>query len=237
MFNSNKKQHFMVRTRAYPRFPEIVGKILYIRDVDDKFITFSFTEDCVPQKDVYNIPADINDDGWYDVTDLVLRANAIIRPAYSSCVFMNDSASKYRNHLGLELQPLTLANAVNKVCILGDATPRGITFLKQAYFVAVYDKNGYILAYSGYCQPAQWWTKPKIQQKILNLNGTNRSFFPAAQIVGACNAAYTEDTTTANKLVSTLNDRVASVSTDTNAGADIFSSDLKRMRLGATPAV
>lgn len=231
MLKDTDVNKFFVRIKELNIFPDVEGKVIYIREVTQAGFKLSLTDDCRPLEKVYQLPPEANDSGWYDVTSLIMAANMLILPKYEKCVFDSQVAVEYRNVAVEGLEPLDEAAAVGQLCLLGAVNGRAISFMRQAYYVASVDDNGYILAYSGFCQPLDEWKKPVLKQKILRLVGTNRHLFPAKPIVDACNLAYHEDSDRASHYAAQIKEAAAASSTDTNAGTEVFTSSISRMQL------
>lgn len=231
MLNINARGKFVIRTQNCPEAPNIVGKILFIRDITRDKIVFSLTDDCRPLDQLYQLSAESNDDGWYDITVLIFKANAVIKPKAGKCLYTSDAAQQYRNYLGLNPKPVLLPQAVGKICILGENTGHGVSFLKQGYYIAAYDDNGYILAYAGYCQPSSNYDTPAIQQRVLNLNNTNRKLYLASDVVGPCNAALEEDTAKSAEYSRKMEEITNMDLANSNVSADLFGSQLNKLSL------
>lgn len=231
MLKANAVGTFHVRIKEFPAFPDIEGKILYIRDVTPNGLNVSFTDDCRPQDAVYQLPPEANDNGWYDITSMIMEANTAIMPRYDKCAFTNDVAISYRNHLDAVPKPLDENSAVGHICMLGTVGNRTVTFSKQAYYVVACDDQGYLLVYSGFCQPLEEWEKPSLQQRVLRLAGTARKLYPADTIVKACNDAYSEDFDKAQSYATTIREVASACSTDTDVGAEVFSAGISKLRL------
>lgn len=229
MLNISDVGKFYVRTKELPIFPETEGQIVMIKEVSHNGIRFNFTDDCRPIGSTYQLPPEANDNGWYDITQLILMANSTILPKYSDCVFNNDVAMNYRNFIDINIHPVDERSAEGMLCLLGNTNGKNLTFTKQAYYIVSSDENGYILAYSGFCQPLESWEKPKIQQRVLKLTGTNRKLFSARAVVEACNAAYAEDFELANKYAAEISDAVCASSAEAGVGKNIFNSGIARM--------
>ena len=231
MLNVNDAGKFYVRIKEFPAFPEIEGQIVMIKEVSDEGIRLNFTDDCRPVGNTYQLPPAANDNGWYDVTQLIMLANSTILPKYSACAFINDVAMNYRNFIDVNVRPIDEQSAAGMLCLLGNVNGKTLTFTKQAYYVVSSDENGYILAYSGFCQPLESWEKPKIQQRVLRLTGTTRKLFPAKTIVDACNAAYYEDFKLANKYTTEISDAACASSAETGVSKEVFTSGVAKMNV------
>lgn len=231
MLDQTAKGKFFVRIKELPCFPSAEGQVVYIWEVNQSGIQLSMTDDCRPDSKKYQLPPTANDAGWYDVTALIMAANSLILPKYDRCVFSSDIAMNYRNAIVDNAKPIDETEAVGKLCLLGSVNGRSVNFSKQAYYIVNVDNGGYILAYSGFCQPLEEWEKPVMQQRILRLIGTSRRLFLAEPIVSACNAAYEEDSLKANKYAETIRETVSAASTDTDVGSSVFGSQLSKMRL------
>lgn len=231
MLNIQAAGNFFVRIKEYTPFPDIEGKVVFVRDVSTNGIQFSFTDDCKPSDKVYQLPPDANDNGWYNVTPMIMTANMAILPKYDKCVFTNEVAMSYRNHLDKIPSPVDESQASGGIYLLGSTSNRVVTFSKQAYYIVACDDQGYILAYSGFCQPLEEWEKPNLQQRVLRLVGTGRKLYPASAIVNACNTAYEEDFNQAQTFAHTITETASVCSTDTDIGNEVFSSGLSKLRL------
>lgn len=209
---------FIVRTRALPWLRVLSGEICYVEAVSGSELHLRITKDCVPSGDVYAVPQQADDDGWYDVSDLVLDANACIRPSGNDVEFPAPVASNYRNFLGLgnSVKPLSNQEAVGKVCLLGEGTGSNIAFAKSGVYVVSADDNGFVIGYQGYCDSS---VRDNVSLRILNLMGTNRKFYPAGDIVNACAVAYREDCMLADKYTRNLLDASVVSSSDSSISA------------------
>lgn len=231
MLSSLDVGSFFVRIKEYMPFPDIEGKVIYLRGVSSDRVEISFTDDCKPMDKVYALPLDVNDNGWYNVTPMIMMANMCILPKYDKCVFDNEVAMNYRNHLDRIPKPVDESQASNGIYLLGSSNNRVISFSKQAYYIVSSDVQGYILAYSGFCQPLEEWEKPKLQQRVLRLVGTSRKLYPAEPIVNACNQAYHADFEQAMSYANTIRDTVAASSVGDNAASEIFTRGINRLKL------
>lgn len=231
MLNIDSGGKFFVRIKEYPAFPDVEGQIVYIRSVSRDGLEISFTDDCRPMNKVYQLPAVANDNGWYDITSLILKANTVILPKYSKCVFASNIASGYRNFLDKIPAPYEERDSIGRLCFLGTMNGRNVKFSKMAYYIVAIDDNGYILAYAGFCQFLDEWERPQILQRILRIVGTNRKMFPAEFIVNACNKAYEEDTSRAQDYAKTIQDTVAASSVDTDVNSTVYHSGISKLQL------
>lgn len=231
MLTANSVGRFCVRIKELPVFPELEGQIVYIRKCDSTGLQLSLSENCKPMERVYSLPVEAVDNGWYDVTSLIMAANTVILPKYEKCVFTSEVASNYRNFLEIAAQPVDEHRAAGSLCLLGTVSNRSVTYSKQAYYVVASDENGYILTYSGFCQPLESWEKPKIAQRILRLMGTSRRLFLAEPIVSACNRAYAEDFDLATNFAKVIREAVAAASTDGDIGRQLATSGMAHMQL------
>lgn len=186
---------FIVRTKGLPWLRVLSGEICYVESTGDGEIHLRITQDCVPKGDIYSVPSQADDGFWYDVSDLVLDANSCIAPSVDTLAFPAAVTANYRNFLGLGsvVSPLSNEDAVGKICMLGEATPAGVVFAKNGFYVISCDEEGYVIGYQGYCDYCAPDDKRLLSLRILNLNGTNRRFYPADSIVNACITAYNED--------------------------------------------
>lgn len=217
MLNVKDVNRYFLRVAKLPANSDLVGQVIYLRHVAQNGIIVSLTDDCRPEPQLITLPEQANDNGWYDVTELVLDANCAITPRYDMCAFFNDTASQYRNHLeGTEALRLCEGRqAIGKLCFIGRQNNGHLEFSKTAYFVVSLDEHGFYIVYSGFCEPRKKNTPPTIIQRVLHLEGTGQAFFEAAPIVSTCNAAYAGDVKLRDSYVSAMNDRVASSSTRT----------------------
>ena len=218
-----EKDRYYLRTHPCPDYPSIEGVAVYMRSFDANEIKFSFTDDCKPLDQVCSISSKWADNGWYDVTDLVLQANMTIPPKYSKCVFDSNVALAYRNYADIDVKPLDDSSAVGRLCVIGNFDGHKLSFSKQAYFIAGIDNNGFIIAYSGFCQPLEEWQKPKIQQKFLRLVGAPRKLFLADNIVETCNGLYAADVAALEQYKVKIEDSVAATSTESSIGRSVQS--------------
>ena len=234
MLNVKDKGNFYVRIQEYAPFPEIEGRICLLRDINAEGLIISFmaNEGCIPGDGKFNLPSDVNDNGWYNITNMMLAANVAITPRYDNCVFDNDTALNYRNYLDSVHRPLDDMQAKGKICLLGTPNGRVMSFSKQAYYVIDIDEQGYALVYAGFCQPLEEWEKPKLSLRVLRLVGTGKKFYEAAPIVAACNGAYHEDMGTAQNFVAVVKETASTCSTETNIGEEVFSRGISKLRLG-----
>lgn len=209
---------FIVRTRSLPWLRVLSGEICYIEASNAEEIHVRVTRDCVPSGDVYAVPQQADDDGWYDVSDLVLDANACIRPSGSDVKFPAPVAANYRNFLGLgnTVEPLSNREAIGRVCLLGEGNGASVAFAKSGVFVVSADDNGFVIGYQGYCEHSN---SENVSLRILNLTGTNRRFYPASDIVNACSVAYSEDCMLAEKYTRNLIDEAIISSSDSSIAA------------------
>lgn len=231
MLDCSTNGRFFVRIKELSVCPELEGKIVYIRNVTVDGVQLSLTDDCRPQSKTYQLPPESNDTGWYDVTDLVMAANTVILPKYSKCCFVSEVAQSYRNYVECDIIVLDEQQAIGHLCFIGTVTQRSATFSKQAYYIVASDKNGYILAYSGFCRAINEWEKPVFTQKILRLIGTPRKLYKAEPIVEAANVAFESDLASAEIFVQNIKETVAASSAESSVGKTVFSSGLQRLQL------
>lgn len=184
---------YVIRTKEISWAKVLSGRIWYVRDVKPKSIVLQATEDCVPKGEMFSLDLNGDDGNWRDVTVLVLEANSAVLPPDNETTYSNDTASSYRNYLGLDnLKPYVGAEAENKLCFLGEVGPDGtIKFSKQGYFVVAYDSGCYI-AYQGFCSFVAVDECRKISLGVYVLP-SNRAFYPAAEVISACEKAFSED--------------------------------------------
>lgn len=225
---------YQVRVRDCPECSDIEGQIVYIRDVTRDGIVFSMTEDCRPLDQQYKLSSASNDNGWHNITDLVMDANLAIMPKYNSCNFASEVAMEYRNFLDPEVltkAQLTDEQAVGKLCLLGTISQRKVSLSKQVYYVVAKDKDGYVLGYSGFCKPVTEWEEPCITQRVLKLSGTGKSFFYAMAVVGACNSAFGEDMESASAYAMAIMDTAIPGHSLKDVSSKAFPDTLSKMSL------
>lgn len=222
MLNVKDVNRYILRVSKLPEHPELVGQVVYLRHVAPNGVVVSMTDDCRPEATLIPLPATANDDGWYDVTELILDANSAITPRYDACMFLNDTACQYRNHVDdpSALHPCEGEKALGRLCFIGRQNGDHLEFSKTAYFVVSKDDRGFYIVYSGFCEPKKHHMPANITQRVLRLNGTGQRFFAAEPIVSTCNAAYEGDLALRDKYVSDMQDRVAASSTATTHAAD-----------------
>lgn len=218
MLNAKQVNRYFLRVSKMPVRSDIVGQVVYLKGVSQKGIAISLTEDCRPKTEVIRLPASLNDNGWYDVTDLVLDANCSISPRYDLCTFLSDTASLYRHHLDDPscIRPLTGKSAVGHLCFLGKIKDGQLVFSNTAYFVVSVDTHGFYITYAGFCKPIDNQDTPMLQQKVLRLEGTGQQFYSANEIVNACNSSYSSDIELKNKYMEELESKVTSTPTPEN---------------------
>ena len=232
MLNLDAVGNFYVRIKECPAFVSVEGKIVYIREVSTEGIQFSFVDNCRPEKEVYALPPEGNDNGWYNITDLIYAANTVILPKYSRCVWESETAMNYRNFITDSMFVVEETDAIGKLCLLGNVKGKTINLLKQVYFVVAVDDNSYMLVYSGFCQPLADWQKPVIQQRVLRIIGTARKLFLAEPIVKACNEAYHEDIEHAEKFITKLREETISSGSESMVGRSSDYSGVHHLKFG-----
>lgn len=202
-YNQIHQGMYVVRTKELAWLRVLSGAICYVDGVAPNEIRVRVTDDCVPKGAVYYVPAQADDDYWYDVSELVMAANSCITPASHTDAFSSAVAANYRNFLGLGdvISPLSLDQAEGRICMLGEQTNSGVVFAKTGFFVVAHDDSGYVIAYQGFCDFKEDDEPRVLNLKVLNLNGTKRAFYPARDIVSACTAAYEEDCEKADEYV------------------------------------
>lgn len=219
MLNVKDMNRYFLRLMKLDACPEISGQVIYLRRISTEGMIISKTDDCRPLPELIPLPATSNDNGWYDATELILAANCAITPRYDLCVFDNDTAKQYRNHIDSEkvLRTYDSREAVGKLCFLGRKSQSGIELSPTAYFVVYTDDQGFSVAYSGFCNPKQkkHGNTHRLTQRILRLEGSGQSFFDAASVVAFCNASYKQDVDLRDKYISAISDKVATTSTST----------------------
>ena len=214
---------FIVRTKELPWLRVLSGEICYVEVATDSTIRVRITQDCVPKGDLYEVPVQANDGCWYDVSELVMDANACIAPASNTCCFKSPVMSTYRNYLelGSKVREYSVNEAVGHVCLLGERSPEGdaVMFTKQGFYVVSSDDNGYAIVYQGYCDYCPPDERRSLSLRILNLNGTRRAFYPANEIVSACANAFEEDCNRAAEYTKIFMEDTIVSSTDSNITA------------------
>lgn len=214
---------FVVRTKELPWLRVLSGEICYIEAVEVGVVRLRVTQDCVPKGDIYEVPGQADDGCWYDVSELVMDANACIVPSSGTCAFPTPVASTYRNYLGLgdRVPELSEDEAVGRVCLLGERSASGdaVAFTKQGFYVVSCDENGYVIVYQGYCDYCPPDEKRMLSLRILNLRGTRRAFYPADEIVSACIQAFDEDCNKASEYTQQYIEDTIVSSADSNLAA------------------
>lgn len=210
------------------------GEILYVAKVENCELYIRKTHNCAPLPEIYRIPTQGDDGKWYDVTPLVIEANSFIPANPSTAEFVSEVAASYRNFLNLDkvVQPLSLEDAVGKVCLLGKyVKEEGKTiFGRNGYQVIAYDDEGYIIGYEGYCDVVDFDQTRNLTLKVLNLKGTGRAFYPAEVIVDACCKAYEEDCKLAEQYRAALIEKSIVASTESSVHRD-FTNNVVELRL------
>lgn len=222
MLNIKDVNRYFVRLTKLPSRPELAGQVIYLRHVATNGIVVSQTDDCRPSPTMIPLPPAANDDGWYDVTELILDANCAITPRQDMCAFLNETASQYRNHVDdpSVLHPCSGRDAAGQLCFLGVEQGGRLELSRTAYFVVSMDEHSFYIVYGGFCEPKKSTEVRKPVQRVLRLEGSGRRFYEAEPIVTACNAAYRGDVARRDKYVADLNDKVAASSTATTHAAD-----------------
>lgn len=219
MLNIDEINRYFLRLLPLPEAPKLSGKVIYLRRVAQEGLILSETEDCRPLPDLIRLSAKSNDDGWYDVTELMLAANCAITPRYDLCVFDNDTSKQYRNHVDEQgvIKVYDSRQAVGKLCFLGRQAQVGTELSATAHFVVATDERGFSVTYSGFCNPKgkkRTMSHPLTQQ-ILRLEGSGKFFVDAHSVVQHCNASYSTDVERKEQFVNAIMDRVATSSTTT----------------------
>lgn len=218
MLNVKDVNRYFLRVTRLNECPEIAGQVIYLRHVSQEGIIISKTDDCRPLPEMLKLSATSNDDGWYDATELILAANCAITPRYDLCIFDNDTAKQYRNHIDnlSVLQQCDSRAAQGKLCFLGRKTAEGYELSTTAYFVVFTDEHGFSIAYSGFCNPKKKRSgHPKLTQRVLRLEGSGQVFYDAWPIVIECNASYKEDVKRKEQFILAIADKVATSSSET----------------------
>ena len=206
---------FYLRIHKCDEAPEIEGAVVYLREITPDGLSISGTEDCRPLDTVIHLSNLMCDNGWQDVTGLIMQANMVILPKYNSCNFESDISLAYRNYINMDVKPINPYNAVGKLCVIGNTEGKRISYSKFAYFIVAVDDNGYIIAYSGFCLPLDNSGAPRTpQQKILRLVGTNRHLYLASEVVSTCNAVYFEDMRSLDTYRTRIEEAIASSSVE-----------------------
>ena len=231
MLNIDSIGSFYVRIKELPIMPEIEGKIVYIHGVDSNNISLSAVNNCNPSDDVHDLDAKYNDNGWYDISSLIFKANIAMLPKYSRCVWENESAVNYRNYMIGSFKTVNEDEAVDNLCMIGKQAGKIVNFSKQVYYVVAADNNGYMLAYAGFCKPLNDWQRPNIVLKVLRIIGTARKLYLAKPIVEACNAAYNEDLGLADNYISSIKES-AKISMPSNISEIEDRTSLKQLSFG-----
>lgn len=187
---------YVVRTKELAWLRVLSGEICLVESVTSTGIRVRITCDCVPCGDYYDVSVQADDGAWYDVSELVLDANACIAPSGRDCEYPAVIAAGYRNYLqlGSKISHLSVKEAVGKICLIGEVTADGSRkFTKTGMYVVSADNAGCVIVYQGYCEHREKGEPRTLTLRVLNLNGTKRQFYPADVIVTACAEAYYED--------------------------------------------
>lgn len=214
---------FIIRTRELGWLRAISGEICYVVEASNGQLRVRVTRDCVPIGDVYEITDSADDGHWYDVSELVMDANACIAPSAETCSFSTAVEVTYRNYIeeSTRIQPLSLESAVGKICLLGEKAKNSnaTVFSKVGFFVISSDDEGYAIVYQGYCDYHEPDERRNLSLRILNLNGTRRNFYSASEIVAACHDAYVDDREIAAKYASRYREETIVSSADSMISA------------------
>lgn len=222
MLNIKDANRYFLRLLALPAAPELAGQVIYLRRVSQDGIILSKTEDCRPMPEVLTLGPNANDDGWYDVTELMLAANCAITPRYDLCIFDCDTSKQYRNHVddSTVIKVYDSRQAVGKLCFLGRKTQQGIELSATAHFVVATDERGFSVTYSGFCNPKskKRGNHHRLTQRVLRLEGSGQFFVDAFSVVTFCNQSHAGDLQRKDQYIQAIKDKVAtSASTTTQA--------------------
>lgn len=214
---------FVIRTRELSWLRVLSGEICYVMRAGVDKIHVSITKDCVPKGDVYEVPSKADDGNWYDVSELVMDANACIVPSPNTCSFSTAVEATYRNYLELgdKVQPLSLDEAIGNICVLGEKSKNGSTtaFSKAGFYVISSDEKGYAIVYQGYCDYYEQDETRDISLRILNLTGTQRAFYPAKEIIPACHEAFLADVDAAQRFEAQYREKTIISAADSDLSA------------------
>lgn len=222
MLNVKDVNRYFLRVTNLGEKPELTGQVIYLRHVAQNGLVVSLTDDCRPLPQLMPLSMAANDNGWYDATELILDANAAITPRYDLCMFDNDTACQYRNHIEdpKALRACQAEKAVGRLCFMGRQVNQHWEFSKTAYYVVSMDGHGFYITYGGFCKPKKKTAPADIVQRVLRLEGTGQLFFEAEPIVTACNKSYRGDIALRDKFKQDMQNRVAASSTATTHTAD-----------------
>lgn len=226
---------YVIRTKELPWARKLTGVICLVESVsDDGALLLRVTEDCVPRGGALKVAPQGDDGCWYDVSDLVMVANSAIAPSSTACEFSSLVESSYRNYIDVgNVYPLSLDDACNTVCLIGEQLEDGRTvFGKTGFYIIDFDANNYVIAYRGFCEHT-CGVERKLSLCILNLCGTTRQFYPADAIVSQCHAAFMEDTQLAGTYRERITNAVSGASTDYGNSVVSSSDAIRHLVLGA----
>lgn len=210
---------YIVRTAELRWAKQLSGVICYVAsEPTAQGLHIRATRDCVPVGNTFCLSFDADDGNWYDVSNLVLTANAAICPSKHINSFSSPIESNYRNFLGLgsTVKPYTAQSAVGNICLVGEEQRGDVLFSRVGYYIIDADDSGYMIAYRGYTQYMENEGDRSLHLQILNLSGTQRKLYPAAEVVSACHSAYTADMSLADGYTKQLRENMIVSSGDSS---------------------
>lgn len=218
-FNDMSRGTFIYRIRNAAALAGVWGKILCVEGFSADGLIVRKTNNCVAVDDPIVIPAQFDDGNWYDVSTLVYQANAAVYPPTDRGTFLSGVAQNYRNFLNLDyIQPMSLDEAIGHVCFIGAVKEGRLLFTRTACYVVDYDNSGWVAVYNGYGAPVGDNTEVVPPELCMYyFGGGTRQFYPADEIINACNDAFEEDVGRAADFSIKINQNIVASSNEATA--------------------
>lgn len=214
--------------------PSFITNIVVIDKVnpDGSFSVYA-TRNCQKNGSPIEISADRNDGGWYDITELVYIANSTIPHSPSIDRFESATAMMYRNYTNIakKINPLSIQDAVGRVCIIGRRRGNAIVFNKCGEHIVGYDDNDFIITYYGFCSST--CDDDSIELRIIRLDASSEALYLASEVVTAANDALAEDMHTASEMVASAKANIIPPDSVQTYADTVLGEQLKTMHLSS----
>lgn len=210
--------NFIIRTKSVgAEYKSLLGKILTPVRIDNDKVICNVMNGISSVKGTVGIPKSLSqDDGWYDVTDLMYESNDAVAPSLSSIVFENDVALAMRNFISnYDDFILTEEESIGKIVFIGTKNENKYNIHNVGYYVIDFDENGYGIAFYGYgdvkSEADRYETDAADKEnilKIIKVRSDNIKLFDAKKLVDFCNKTVFNDLASANEYLETAKEAI-----------------------------
>lgn len=216
MFKDISRGSYIYRTKNSEGLSGIWGSILVVEGFKGNSLIVRRTTNCAPKGDPIALPATLDDGYWHDISTLVYQANSCVYPPTDRGTFLSNVAQSYRNFIDFsDLPPMSLDEAIGQVCFIGAVKNGRMLLTRSACYVVDYDPSGWVAVYNGYGVTVQGnpeQVPPELTVYYFGMG--DRNFYPASEIIDACNDAYEADINRATDFTYILEQRVITSSND-----------------------